>query len=58
MKKITLILILSISCFAGNIDNANSKKVNLKIMQQTMPLLLSSIRLWANIHEEDIKYKT
>lgn len=54
MKKITLILILSISCFAGNVDNASPEKVNLKTMQQTMPLLMRSVRLWADIHEEDI----
>jgi len=54
MKKIILVLILSISCFAENVDKVNSEKINLKFLEQTVPLLLSSARLWANIHEEDI----
>ncbi len=32
----------------------NSKKIDLKTLEYVTPLFLDSVRLWANIHEEDI----
>lgn len=60
MKKFILGLVLAASCFARNNNELNSnemeglEKIDIKTLESTVPLLLSSVRLWANIHEEDI----
>ena len=59
MKITILAFALAASCYAGNIDKVNvtqkeNKVIDLKTLAQVTPLFLSSVRLWANIHDEDI----